>query len=135
TVEANGASKPFLTSIGERAEALARQYEDRLVTTRQALLDFQELAQQYVDADAERQRLGVDENAFATFSTVRRAAPGVTAGQAVELSGLFERHPDWQWDQQQKGRLRAELYKALRPLVGPARLIDVTNTLMRLQRV
>ena len=51
------------------------------------------------------------------------------------MNGVFDRYPDYQWDQQQKGQLRAELYKALRPVVGPAKLIEVANTLLRLQRV
>ena len=45
-VQRDGAAKPFLTSIGERAEQLAQAYEDRQLTTQQVLLDFQNLAQQ-----------------------------------------------------------------------------------------
>ena len=37
TVQENGASKPFLLSIGERAQKLAEAYEDRQLTTQQAL--------------------------------------------------------------------------------------------------
>ena len=134
-VQRDGAAKPFLTSIGERAEQLAQAYEDRQLTTQQALLDFQNLAEQYVDSDEERKRLGVDENTFAIYTTAKLVAPAVTTEQAATLNGVFDRYPDYQWDQQQKGQLRAELYKALRPVVGPAKLIEVANTLLRLQRV
>jgi type I restriction enzyme, R subunit len=134
-VDQEGASKPFLLSIGERAEALAQAYEERQKTTQDVLQEFERLAQEYVDSDAQRQTLGVDENTFAVFTTLRLVANSVTAGQAGEINALFERFPDYQWNQQQKGRLRAELYKVLRPLVGASRLIEVANTLLRLQRV
>jgi type I restriction enzyme R subunit len=134
-VQRDGTAKPFLTSIGERAEQLAQAYEDRQLTTQQVLLDFQNLAQQYVESDEERKRLGVDENTFAIYTTVKLVAPAATTQQAAGLNSVFDRHPDYQWDQQQKGQLRAELYKVLRPVVGPAKLIEVANTLLRLQRV
>jgi len=77
-----GEAKPFLTSIGERAEALAEAYEERQLTTQQALLQFENLAQEYVNADAERQRLKVDENTYAVLTVLRTAteathAPGI----------------------------------------------------------
>ena len=43
TVINEGGAKPFLVSIGERAEALAQAYEDRQLTTQQALLEFERL--------------------------------------------------------------------------------------------
>jgi len=64
TAAQEGASKPFVVSIGERAEALAQAYEDRQLTTQQALLNFENLAQEYVNASSERQRLNVSFLAF-----------------------------------------------------------------------
>jgi type I restriction enzyme R subunit len=134
-VEEQQASKPYLVSIGERAEKLAQAYQDRQVSTQQLLLDFENLAQQYIDADAERQRLDVDENTFAIYNVVKLVTMGVTKDQAVTINTLFERHPDYQWHEQQKSKLRAELYKALRPVVGAGKMIEVASTLLRLQRV
>src|SRR5262249_5682078 len=64
TVTEQAGAKPFVVSIGERAEALAQLYEDRQLTTQQALFEFEKLAQEYLDADKERKELGVDENTF-----------------------------------------------------------------------
>ena len=57
-VNRDGAAKPFLASIGERAEQLAQAYEDRHSPPSRRLLDFQNLAQQYVDSDEERNTAG-----------------------------------------------------------------------------
>src|SRR6266446_4817033 len=135
TVQDSGASRPFLLSIGERAEKLAEAYEDRQLTTQQALLEFGKLAREATEADVERQRLGLDENSFAIHKTVAEADNGFDAKQAKGINALFDEFPDYRWNKQQESKLRTELYKTLRPLVGTGKMIDVANRLLRLQRI
>lgn len=134
-VEKEGAAKPFLLSIGERAAGLAEAYEDRQITTQQVLDEFERLAREYVEADTQRRQLGVDENTFAIYRVLYPITNGQTPEEARAIDALFARFPDFVWNEQQKSKLRAELYKALRPLVGPAKMIAVTNELLKLQRV
>lgn len=129
------ASKPFLLSIGERAEKLAQSYEDRQLTTQQTLFEFEKLAQEYVEAHKERRRMDVDENTFAIYTALKAVVHDCDVGQSNTINALFTRYPDFQWNEQQKSRLRTEIYKALRPIVGPAKLVETTNALLRLQRV
>ena len=135
TVQENGASKPFLLSIGERAQKLAEAYEDRQLTTQQALIDFEKLAREATEADVERQKLGLDENAFAIHKTVSDADKTFNAQQAKSVNSLFERSPDYRWNKQQESQLRTDLYKTLRPLVGTEKMIEVANRLLKLQRI
>lgn len=135
TVADNGVAKPFLISIGDRAEKLAEAYEDRQLSTQQALLEFEKLAREATEADAERQRLGLDENTFAIYKTVVAVSPGFNGNESKTLNGLFERYPDYRWDKQQESKLRTDLYKALRLVVGTGKMIDVANRLLKLQRV
>jgi type I restriction enzyme R subunit len=134
TVEKEGASQPFLLSIGERAEALAQLYEDRHITTQQALAEFEKLSLESVEADAERQRLGVDANTFAIYTIIKAAAPDVRPEDAGGVNALFAQYPEYQWNEQQQRDLRANLYKALRPIVG-AGMLKVTDSLLELRRV
>lgn len=120
---------------GERAEKLAQAYKDRQLTTQQTLFEFERLAQEYVSAQSQRQQMGTAENTFAIFKALQAVVPDFQAAQATAINALFARFPVSQWDDQQKSRLRAELYKALRPMVGAAKLIEITNTLLRLQGV
>lgn len=131
----NGLKQPFLLSIGDRAEKLAEAYEDRQLTTQQALLEFEKLAQEATEADAERQRLGLDENTFAIYKVISVASPGSDGDQSKALNALFEAHPDFRWNRQQENLLRTELYKTLRPLVGTGKMIELANRLLKLQRV
>ena len=81
-VAEDGLSKPFLISIGDRAEKLVEAYENRQIATQQALLDFEKLATEAVEAEAERQRLGLDENAFAIYKVVLTDSPGFNADES-----------------------------------------------------
>lgn len=135
TIDREGGSKPFLLSIGERAADLAERYEDRQLTTQQMLVAFQALAQEYVEADAERARLGLGANSFAIYRVLQPLTGESAVAQAQEVDGVFARYPDHQWNQGQQSQLRADLYRVLRPLVGATKMIATTNTLLRLQRI
>ncbi len=135
TVDKEGGSKPFLFSIGERAQELADAYEDRQLTTRQVLEEFERLAREYVEADEQRRQLGVDENTFGVYRTLAPMKADLTPDGARAIDAIFARFPEYQWNEAQRATLRATLYKALRPVVGPAKMIEAANVLLRLQRV
>ena len=135
TVDENVHSQPFLLSIGERAEALVVAYEDRHLTTQQVLAEFERLAQEYVEFDKERQYLGLDANEYAIYATLKPIINDVTSQQAKAYNALFTVYPDYKWHEQQQKKLRAELYRVLRPVVGSNKMVDATNSLLKLQRV
>lgn len=134
TVGEEGGSKPFLLSIGERAEALADAYEERQMSTQQALIEFEKLAQQCVDAEAERERLSLDANTYAIYFRLKQEIPGITPAQAAAVNELYGRFPDYEWNDAQKAGLRVELYKVLRPLVGTQQMFGIADSLLKLNR-
>jgi len=129
-----GAAKPYLLSIAERAEALATLYDDRQKTTAEALAEFEKLAREYVEAEELRQELGLDDNDFAIYKTLKQFLSDATVDQAKAINAVFLKYPDYAWNDQQKSNLKTELYKVLRPLAGKE-FVEVTKKLMRLQRV
>ncbi len=140
-VRKDAATQPFLVPIGERAEALAERYEDRQITTQQALDGFHDLAEAAVNGKAEREQLGLNANEHAILLALR-PPPGENDGgdtpapdAARRLNGLFEQFPDHRWDSGQQAKLRAQLYRALRDVVGPKAIIQTANTLLKLDRV
>ncbi|MBS1809019.1 MAG: HsdR family type I site-specific deoxyribonuclease [Acidobacteria bacterium] len=134
TVDEQGASNPFLLSIGERAEAMAELYEDRKTSTEAALAEFEKLAREAVEGENLRKNLGLDKNTFAVYTKLREFAPNLTATQATEINSIFAGFADYRWNKQQEQQLRAELYKVIRPLVG-AKMVQAANALLKIQRV
>lgn len=132
-VAQDAANDPFLISIGEQAAIVQQSYEDRHLSTQQALVAFERLAQQIIDAEAERQALGLTANAFAIYTTLRAFSSDLTAEHARSLDGMFAAFPDYQWNQQQASALRSQLYAQLKPLLA-ASFIAATNALMNVRR-
>ena len=134
-------------------QSLEQQYDEQIKTAVDALdeskkqeqekleakilKEYEQLAEEYIEADAERQRLGVDENTYAIYTVLRLVVDNKKDAvvTAKDINSLFTRFHDYQWDGKQGSELRIELYKMLRPVVGSAKMIEVTNTLMMLQRV
>lgn len=133
-VDDEAGAKPYLIPIGERARALADSYQDRQLTTAAALEAFSTLAGDVVKAESERESLGLSETAYGVYLTLR--LHGVTPEPEVahELDALFDAHPDSDWDDDQKRKLRTALYKRLSGVVDPGDLVPVTNALLSLTR-
>ena len=135
TVTEEGRSKPFLISIGERAEELADAYENRLLTTQQALIEFENLADKYTQASRERAQMGLDENAYAVYKVIEGYSETIRPEQVRALNRVFEQFSDYQWNEHQSSQLRRMFYRTLRPIVGAENMIEATNALLNLERV
>ena len=135
TVTSEGSSKPFLISIGERAEAVAEAYENRQVATQDVLAEFRKLAEEYARAARESDRLDLDDNTFAVYTVLKNVIEDVNPEQARSVDRVFTQFPDYRWDDHQQSQLRMMLYRTLRPTVGMENLIETTNKLLRLERV
>ena len=127
-------SRPFLISIGERAEALTEAYENRQLTTQEALAAYGELVEEYEQATSERSRMNLDENTYAVYTVLKEFAEDITPGQTREIDSVFEQFSDYQWNEQQARELRIKLYRILRPIVTQG-VMAPTNALLNIQRI
>lgn len=151
TINKEGGSKPFVLSIGERAEVVEQSYDARLQSSVEALdeaerrkleafeqetlREYENLAEEYIAADAERRRLDLDENTYAIYTVLKLVNEENAVATAQTINALFRDRADYQWDNKQEAQLRAEIFKTVRPTVGAEKMIEVTNTLLRLKRV
>ena len=135
TVTEESRSKPFLISIGERAEVLTERYENGQLATQEALAAFEKLAEEYTQASRERAQMDLDENAFAVYTVLKGFAEDITPEQVRALNRVFDRFPNYQWDTHQQNRLRTMFYITLRPIVGTENMIEATNALLNLERI
>jgi type I restriction enzyme R subunit len=151
TINKEGGSKPFVLSIGERAAAVEQSYDARMQSSVEALdeaerrkleafehetlHEYENLAEEYIAADAERRRLELDENTYAIYTVLKLVNEENAVATAQTINALFHDRADYQWDNKQEMQLRAEIFKTVRPIAGAEKMIKVTNTLLRLKRV
>ena len=130
-----GRSKPFLISIGDRAEAAAEAYENRQIATQDLLAELMRYAKECSTAARAQEQMGLDDNSFAVYTVLRNTIGDVTPEQARAVNQLFERLPDYQWNEDQERALRTTLYQTLEPSVDIRTKIEITNKLLKLDRV
>ncbi|MBA2678288.1 MAG: HsdR family type I site-specific deoxyribonuclease [Ktedonobacteraceae bacterium] len=104
--------EPHLRSIGERADDVIRQFQDRQESTKDALRELVEQAERIIDAEEARRQLGedVDINTFAIYLELKRDLATVTPEQAIAINEIIKQYPDYEWDSLQEKTLRSKLY-------------------------
>ena len=136
TVTEESDSNPFLLSIGERADAVAEAYENRQMSTQEALAEFQRIAEDRNNETIERERLDLDHNAYAVYKVLQEATRTVTPEEARSVNEVFDQFPDYEWNFHQTLRLRTQLYKRLRPIIAVEKqeLVEITSKLIARKR-
>ncbi|MBI4371435.1 MAG: HsdR family type I site-specific deoxyribonuclease [Elusimicrobia bacterium] len=128
-----GARQPFLIPIGERAETILRNYEDRQTTTEDALQELEELVREYDEARRKAEKTGLSPEAFAAFWLLDRAGSAKAEAIAREVDALFVRLPHFAANAEEFRQLKAELYKLLRPAVGLERMKEMAEQIIKLR--
>ncbi|MEH2284568.1 MAG: hypothetical protein V7K90_25140 [Nostoc sp.] len=130
------ARSPFLLNIGDRAEKVRQAFENRQIEAHQALVQLDQIVNERVEAESERQKLDVDENTFAIYTVIKHAIAHLNVEQAKTVNAVYANFSDYWWDARQEIDLRTELYATLYPLTNSVeQTIEVTNNLLKLERV
>ncbi len=135
TVGQQAGSSPYLLSIGERAERVIQEYEQRQISTQEALRRLEELVRELNDAERERGEKGLPAEAFTVFWLLQREGlpdPDAAAGAMAEA---FAQYPHWAKSETQERGVRTALYKALLAAGAPAkRLVELGQQVMNVLR-
>lgn len=135
-VEAKGREAPHLIPIGERAEALRRAFEERQLSSQQALAELEGLVRQLKEAEEERRKTRLSKEAFAVawWLRVQKGWPPEEAlDLAARVEASFRSFPHWATSSAQERELRRELYKVLAK-ASPKEVVAWVNALLALLR-
>lgn len=114
-VEEKAKEEPYLISIGEKAQEIAKAFEDRQQTTQETLTDLEKLVQAYQQAQKERGQSRLTSEAFALWYKMQNEGVSKEKADAVapHIEAAFAEHPHWHTSSHQEQGLRKALYKAL----------------------
>ncbi|HID89968.1 MAG TPA: HsdR family type I site-specific deoxyribonuclease [Anaerolineae bacterium] len=115
-VESRGHEQPHLIPIGERAEAVRRAFEERQITSQQALAELEALAQTLREAEEQRRKSALSPQAFvvAWWARVQKGmSPEEAERLAASVEPVFNQYPHWAVSKSQERGLRKRLYKNL----------------------
>lgn len=134
-VEEQGRAAPYLLSIGERAEAIRRRFEERQMESQEALRELEELVKQLKQAHEERASSPLSPQAFAVEWWLRthRVDPEGAIQVAQRMERAFSQFPHWMHNRKQEGDLRSELYGALSD-IGVSEVVAWADAILNLLR-
>jgi type I restriction enzyme R subunit len=132
-VSTKAAENPYLISIGERAEQIAEAFEQRQLTTQQALEALEKLIAGLKEAEKDRDATGLSPEAFAVYYLLKSEGLADPLAVARESEKAFQEYPHWQTSERQEQDVRRSLYKALID-AGVEAVVDVAGKLMKLLR-
>jgi len=124
---------PYLVPIGERAEQIAKAFEERQLTAQEALRQLEELVEDYKAAERDRRESDLSPEGFAVLWLLRKEDISNADIIAREISSAFERFPHWHRSERQERELRKSIYKALIDS-GVERVVEWADRLLTMLR-
>lgn len=112
-VAEEGLRSPYLIPIGERAEQIARAFEERQATTKETLRQLELLVRECAEAERARQESDLSPEGFAVFWLLKREGIPTAETVARQASEAFDQFPHWERSSEQERGLRVALFKAL----------------------
>jgi type I restriction enzyme R subunit len=130
-VERNRGNQPYLVPIGERAAEVVRQFEERQLSTQDALDELTKLLGEVDRAEQMRQESDFGLEAFAIFWMLSRIELPSAAGIANTMDQEFIENPYWRQSPEQERRVRLKFYSALIGAgVDEARLTEIVDSVL-----
>jgi len=133
TIEEKGSVSPYLISIGERADAIREQFDERHVTTEEARQQLELLAAESIEAAQAKKDSGLDDATFTLFWELKRFLYKDPQKLAIQLAVPFTRFPNFDSNAEQMRQLKAELYKVLLPVVQGKKMVEVADRLIKVR--
>lgn len=134
TVDEEEDEIPILGSIGEKAEAIAELYDNRQISTQEALSRLESLVIEYNTLKREWQKKGMSAHTFNIYWAIHREGLDDAEGLAVKANEEFESYGHYRDNRDEQMELRRKLYKLLMKPVGKDKIKEFTDHLMKIRK-
>jgi len=133
-VAEEGLDAPYLKSIGERAENIRSAYDDRQISTKDALKQMEEIVKEIVNAQDNQKETGVDKNTFSILWILKQHEIKESREIAEALNTLFVRYPHFNDNPEDLRQLKAEIYHYLLPIIDRKILFPLVKKIFDMKK-
>jgi type I restriction enzyme R subunit len=130
----NEDSLPYLISIGERAEVVVELYDDRQISTQEALTRLEKIIEEINQAKKERAEKNFDAQKFTVYWILKKEEIKNADELAVQIDGAFSQNPDWRVNAKEARELTASLYKILLKVVDKDKAVALVDKILKIGR-
>lgn len=130
----NEDSLPYLISIGERAEVVVELYDDRQISTQEALTRLEKIIEEINQAKKEQAEKNFDAQKFTVYWILKKEDIGNADELAVQIDGAFSQNPHWRENAKEARELTASLYKILLKVVDKDKAVALVDKILKIGR-
>lgn len=131
TVTTQFDKSPYLISIGEKAEEIAKQFRDRQLTTQQVLEELKKIVEEMTTAQKEQAEKNLPVEVFATMWLFKREGVADAEENATQMKEVFEQYPHWKTSEAHQREITKQLYKIL-VKAGIKNYIDIVKKIIQI---
>ena len=124
---------PYLIPIGERAETIAKLFQERQISSQEALRELEELVAELKEAEQAREDSELSPEGFAVFWYLRREGIAGAEKIAREVEEALGELPHWERDAAQERKLRRRMYKIMID-AGVDKVVELVDKLLQMLR-
>jgi type I restriction enzyme R subunit len=129
-----GVEKPYLLSIGERAEIIAQLYKERQKNTQQTLDDLKDIIKEINDAQKEEKQKGISTEAFSMYWMLKGEGVATPEEKANQMKEVLEEFPHWKKSERHERKVKQNMYNILLQ-AGVGDIPEVTRIAQNIMRV
>ena len=130
----NEDSLPYLISIGERAEVVVELYDDRQISTQEALTRLEKIIEEINQAKKEQAEKNFDAQKFTVYWILKKEEIENADELAVQIDGAFSQNPHWRENAKEARELTARLYKILLKVVDKDKAVALVDKILKIGR-
>lgn len=130
-VEKESANNPYLISIKERAELVSNLFRERQKTTEETLEELKKIVEEINNAKEERERKGLDGEAFSIYWILKNKEIPNPEDKAKEMETLLKYYPYWKISEEQEREVRMKTYRILQGLKNQTEIVDEIFRILR----
>ena len=127
----NEDSEHYLIPIRERAQSIKERFDDRQVSTKQALDELSKILQEFLDAKKELKEKGFDVNTFSIYWILKQNGINDSEKIALDLKPVFDEYSNYKQNKNDFRLLKADLYQNLLSICDN----DIEKTAMLIEKM
>jgi type I restriction enzyme R subunit len=131
TIQENVDISPYLISIGEKAEEIAKLFKERQLTTQKTLEELKKIIDEINSAKKEQIEKNMPVEVFATMWLFKKEGVANAEENAKQMKGTFEQYPHWKTSEAHQREITKQFYKIL-VKSGIKNYIDVVRKIMQI---
>lgn len=125
--------KPYLKSIGEKAEIISEMFKNRQKSTLETLEELKKIVQEINEATKEQAQKNMSTDTFTVYWILKQEGLSPAESVAKEIGKLFEEYNNWRNSERYERELKKQMIKVLlNNKLSSKEVINLTNKILKI---